>query len=599
MFHQLRDIYGQLSADQQRKLLWLQVLVILMSILEVASVMAIGPFMALVGDRAQLAGDGNLAAIYRLSGIASSGEFLVALGILALTALALAAAISSITIWKLSMYGNRVGADLGIRLYRHYMRQPLLFHVANNSSQLTNKIARECNRLTGGIINPVLQLNARLVMALAMAVAIIIYNPVVALVGIGVFTGAYWVLYNTVRRQLSRHGRAITEQEELRFKLMSEGFGGIKDVMLLGRQAYFTERFSNASREVGLSAGRIQVLSLVPRYGVELIAFGTIIFLVLYLLVSHNGNLGEILPVLSIYAIAGFKLLPAFQQIYSNLSLIRGNLAAWENIRADFVESKAAESRAVIHSTEEHLAPERDIALVDVHFRYPGAAQAALNGLDIRIPAHSVVGLVGPSGSGKSTTVDILLGLLQPDRGELRIDGAPLDGTRLRAWQNSVGFVAQSIYLADASIRDNIAFGLPTDQIDDAKVRRALTLAHLDELVATLPGGIDTPVGERGIQLSGGQRQRVGIARALYHDADVLIFDEATSALDGVTEKMIMDAIHDFSGTKTIVLIAHRLATVRKCQCIYILDDGRVVDCGGYDDLSERNPLFRALGGNS
>jgi len=566
-----------------------------MSVLEVASVMAIGPFMALVGDRALLAGDGNLARIYRLSGISSPAEFLILLAICALVALALAAVVSSVTIWKLSMYGNRVGADLGNRLYRHYMYQPWLFHVANNSSQLTNKIARECNRLTGGIINPVMQLNARLVMAAAMATAIFIYNPVVALVGIAVFAGAYWVLYNTVRRQLSRHGLSITEQEELRFKLMSEGFGGIKDAILLGRQSYFTDRFGAASHQVGVSAGRIQVLSLVPRYGMELIAFGTIIFLVLYLLISHNGNLGEILPVLSIYAIAGFKLLPAFQQIYSNVSLIRGNLAAWENLRADFVGSNASEDQAVTAQAGTHLTPEKEIALMDVHFRYPGATQDALNGISICIPVNCVIGLVGASGSGKSTTIDILLGLIQPDSGELRIDGKPLDDKQRRAWQNSVGFVAQSIYLADASIRENIAFGLPSYQIDDAKIHRALTLAHLDELVETLPDGVDTPVGERGVQLSGGQRQRIGIARALYHDVDILVFDEATSALDGITEKMIMDAIHDFSGTKTIVLIAHRLATVRKCQGIYFLDGGRVVDYGSYDELREKNHRFRDM----
>ena len=231
----------------------------------------------------------------------------------------------------------------------------------------------------------------------------------------------------------------------------------------------------------------------------------------------------------------------------------------------------------------------------NVQFTYPGKAEPALRDITMTIGVNKTIGLVGASGSGKSTVIDIMLGLIQPDKGGLVIDGESLTKKTLRSWQNSLGFVSQSIFLSDSSIRENIAFGLPLDLVDEEKVRKAASMAHLGELLAELPQGLDTRVGERGVQLSGGQRQRIGIARALYNDADVLIFDEATSALDGITEKLIMDAIHDFSGKKTIVMIAHRLATVKRCDVIYMLAHGRVVDQGSYEDLVTRNDVFRRM----
>lgn len=594
MFQRLKTLYSLLSAEQRRKLIALQGLVIIMAFAEVAGVAAIGPFMAVVGDISRLEGEGILAQLYQASGMETPRQFLFWLGIGVLGALTVAALISMYVIWRLSLYAQQIGAELSTRLYQHYMRQPWLFHASGSSSQLTNRIAQEAARVTDNVIKPLMQMNAKGVMALVMATAIFLFNPLVAIVAIALFAIAYIVLFRTVRQTLTRNGKVITRNNQMRFKLMNEGFGGIKDTLLLGRQADFNQRFAATSQAFGRAKGVTQGLSQVPRYAMELLAFGGVIFLVLYLLSTYDGNLGEILPVLSVYALAGFKLLPAFQQIYTSLAQVKGNISAFDSLEEDLSASQDA-STGTPAAAAGKRPPQQGITLENIHFRYPGKEEKALDGLNLHILRNQVIGLVGASGSGKSTAIDILLGLMAPQQGALKVDGEALSGDALRAWQNSVGFVPQAIFLADASIRENIAFGLPPEQIDDERVARAAQMAHLDELLERLPEGLNTRVGERGIQLSGGQRQRIGIARALYDDADVLVLDEATSALDGITEKLVMDAIHDFSGKKTIIMIAHRLATVKQCDSIYLLADGQVMDQGSYSELSERNTIFKRM----
>ena len=594
MFSQLKELYSLLTNDQRKNLLRLQILVVLMSFAEIASVVSIGPFMALVGDISLLQGEGRMANLYRATGFENPRDFLFWLGIGVLVVLTIAACISMFTIWRLSIYGAQVGAELGSRLFRHYMYQPWLFHASGSSSQLTNRIVQESGRITSNIINPLMQMNAKLVMAVFMTLAIFLYNPLVAVTGLFLFSFAYMLLYKIVRRHLVRNGRHISEANQMRFKLMGEGFGGIKDALLLGRQRIFTERFEVESEKLAAALGTTQALGQVPRYAIELIAFSGVIFLVLYLLSAHQGNLGEILPILSVYALAGFKLLPAFQQVYTGLSQIRGNLAAFDAVRDDLRASSWTVATSCAPPAT-RLAPRDEIRFDSVVFRYPDKEEPALKSIDLIIPANRVIGLVGASGSGKSTAIDLLLGLMAPQEGRVLIDGQPLTEENVRNWQNSLGFVPQSIFLADSSIRENIAFGLPPEAVDEGKVNRAANMAHLDELLAELPQGLDTRVGERGIQLSGGQRQRIGIARALYHDADVLVLDEATSALDGITEKLIMDAIHDFSGKKTIIMIAHRLSTVKQCDSIYLLTNGSVTDHGSYKELSDRNDVFKRM----
>lgn len=594
MYKRIVKFYQLLTLEQRQKLIKLQFLVALMAFFELVGVAAIGPFMALVGDMSQLQGDNLLSKIYMESGFASPYKFLFWLGVAVLLVLCLAAIISIYTTWRLSLYAQQVGAELSIRLYRYYMQQSWLFHASGSSSQLTNKISQECNRVTNQIIQPLMQMNAKFVLVIIISFAIFIFNPMIAFSGLAIFSLSYLLLYRSFRRMLSNNGSLTSRSNRLRFKLMNEGFGGIKDTLLLGRQADFNKRFEVASRQFGRAQGVNSGLSQAPRYVMELIAFGSVIFLVLYLLLAYEGSVGDVLPVLSIYALAGFKLLPAFQQIYASLTKVKGNIAAFDGLKADLV---ASQDLSILNSGEgkSKLYPKSIIELKGVTFKYPGKNEAALKNISLAIPVNQVVGLVGTSGSGKSTAIDVLLGLIEPQEGYLSVDGERVLGNKKRAWQNSIGFVPQNIFLADASVQENIAFGLPLEEIDEDMVRKSAEMAHLNEWLDGLPCGLETQVGERGVQLSGGQRQRIGIARALYNDAEVLVLDEATSALDGITEKLVMDAIHNFSGKKTIIMIAHRLATVRQCDTIFVFENGQVIDSGDYDELNCRNKKFQCM----
>ena len=601
MLHQLKELYGLLTHGQRAKLMRLQALVLLMSLCELAGVVSIGPFMALVGDMSQLQQEGLLSDLYQFSGLDSPSDFLFWVGVAVLSVLAVATLISMLTIWRLSMYGAKVGAELSSRLFGYYMHQHWLFHTETSASDLTNKIAQECARVTNSVINPIMQMNARILMVVVLGAGVFALEPIIATTGVVIFVVAYSILFRVVRGSLVSKGATISEVQKQRFKLMDEGFGGIRDVLLLGRQKVFTSRFDEASNRFADGLGKIQVISQVPRYAMELVAFGSVITLILFLLAQYEGNLGAILPLLSVYALAGLKLLPAFQQIYHSVSQIRGSLVAFENIREDLRASslqfdfEQSDSGETPHA----LIPSETIELRGVQFTYPGKSEPALQDINVSIPVNQAIGFVGASGSGKSTLIDVILGLVSPQQGGLYIDGKPVSDKQYRLWQNAVGFVPQSIFLADSSIRENIAFGLPEDAIDSGKVLRALRMAHLEELVDSLPDGVNSRVGDRGVQLSGGQRQRIGIARALYHDAEVLVLDEATSALDGITEKLIMNSVYEFSGKKTVIMIAHRLATVRQCDLIYFMRAGRLVDYGSYDELLERNREFRQMASHS
>jgi ATP-binding cassette, subfamily B, bacterial PglK len=590
----IKKLFTLLTPGQRKRFYGLQILVIIMAFTEIIGVVSIIPFMALVGDMNQLQQNTIIAQVYQVSGTSSESQFVLLLGLSVLVLLLISSIISILTIWKISMFANKIGVEIADRLYSHYLKQDWLFHASGSSAQLTKKIAIETARVTHGVLVPLMQMNAKIILSLFMSISIFIFDPKVALIGFFTFTLSYFFLFKVVRVRLHNNGTAISDTNEERFRLMNEGFGGIKDVILLGRDNDFINRFNETGKTLAYSHGTNAAFTSTPRYFIELIAFGSMISLILYLMVSHEGNLGMILPILSVYALVAIKLLPAFQQIYSSIATMNGNIAAFDSIEGDLDNSLKAKS-AVTNKEESHLQIKQEIKLENITFTFPKKEEPALNQLNITIPVNSLIGIVGPSGSGKSTLIDILLALIDPQQGELKVDNNVINKKNRRSWQNTIGFVAQSIFLSQNTIAENVAFGIPKDQINLEQVSQALKLAHLTELLESLKDGIHTQVGERGVQLSGGQRQRIGIARALYHKAEVLVFDEATSSLDGITEKMIMEAIYEFSGQKTIILVAHRLKTVEKCDNIFFIDKGKVIDQGTYQELIKKNEKFKKI----
>ena len=350
---------------------------------------------------------------------------------------------------------------------------------------------------------------------------------------------------------------------------MNEAFGGIKDILLMNRSSNFISLFSEKGSTLAYSQGANSALKQIPRYFMELIAFSSMILLILYLIINHQGNLSIIIPILTIYALASLKLLPAFQQIYSSIATIKGNVAAFKSIEKDLLASRTYKHQSVKQNqNQKFLDIETKIDLKNVTFNYPNKTYTKK--INISIPAKNVIGIVGPTGSGKSTIIDILLGLIEPKEGHLIVNDLIIKEENRREWQNSIGYVGQNIFLSQNSVAENIAFGISKDLIDFERVHQALELAKMSEEVKTFEKNIHTSVGERGLQLSGGQRQRIGIARALYHNPAVLIFDEATSSLDGGTEKKIMNTIYSLRNDKTIILISHRIKTLKECDYIFL-----------------------------
>jgi ABC-type multidrug transport system fused ATPase/permease subunit len=399
------------------------------------------------------------------------------------------------------------------------------------------------------------------------------------------------------RRFVVQAGKERVLRYAQRHRLTTEALGGIKTIKLQGSEHFYRSQFDHVTHRIALIQADTITVSTVPRFAIEAIAFGGVILLALSLMLRYQDSadsLGQILPLLGFYAFAGYRVMPALQGIYQSLTLLRAGAATVDGIAADLAGRDLLPVLPEIPATPLPFAA--TVELVNLGFQYPASEAASLQGVSLTIKAGTTLGIVGPTGAGKTTLVDLFLGLLTPDQGEIRVDGTTVTPQNLRSWQADLGYVPQDIFLLDASVSENIALGRKPEDIDPARVREATRMAQILDFVETqMPQGFATPVGERGVRLSGGQRQRIGIARALYNNPGILVFDEATSALDNLTEQEVVRAINDLSGTKTILLIAHRISTVRDCDQILVMERGRMVGLGRYDDLYRDNATFRSL----
>lgn len=593
----LRQLNRFLTRTNRIHLGLLSILVVLSGVMEMVGIASIMPFMAAVLKPDFVTRNPFVRRVYEELHFSSPNDFLVFLGGLVLAVIVLSNLASAVTVWKILSFSLALGRDLSQTLLASYLNRPYVFFLDRNSSELVSNILWEVGRIVNGILIPLLTIYARSVVGLSILALLLWVDPRLA-VGSGlVLSGAYFAVFFLVRKTLAKSGRDLSEVNAQRTRIAYEIMGGIKDIKILGRETDFYDRFSRPIRLYSAYQARSQMIALLPRYALETLAFGGIIVIVIYLLRVEHGASSRALPLISLYALAGYRLMPALQQIFANIAAVRFNLSAVEKLSEDLLEPGPLRDGPPVPPVATQPLPfAREIRLDTITFHYPNRGDSVLDGVSLSIMANTSVGIVGSTGSGKTTTLDLLLGLLTPASGQIRVDGVAIDASNVRLWQANIGYVPQQIMLLDDTIARNIAFGIPEEAVDRAAIVRAARLAHLHDFVTeSLPEGYDTIVGDRGLRLSGGQRQRIGIARALYHDPSVLVLDEATSSLDNITETVIMEALHTLAHRKTILMVAHRLSTVRECDVVFMMDRGKVVDQGTYAELIERNAAFRQL----
>ena len=590
-FLTLRSI---LTPSERRQTIMLFVMMLGMAFLETVGVASIMPFIAVLSDPQIIETNRWLSATFEYSGASSTHQFMVLLGIASFLLLITSLAFKAATQWAQIHFAQMRIHALGCRMMEAYLGQPYQWFLGRHSSRLATTVLAEVNKVISGSLFPAMQVVAYSLVALFLVTLLLILNPVIAL-GMGLAVGGiYLTLYLLVRKRLGRIGAIRLAANRERYRVTQETFGGFKDVKVNGLERIMVDRFKDPSWRLARQEAKSQVLSQIPNYAIQALVYGGIITILLVMMTLY-GSLEEALPVFATFAFAGYRLVPAAQSVYRQTAELRVAQPALESLAADI---HSLQPSAIPRDTgpDRRMSLQGAIELRDVTFAYAGADRPALDEVSLRIPARATVGLVGTTGSGKTTMVDVILGLLWPQKGCLVVDEQPLTPENVRAWQRSVGYVPQQIYLADESVAANIAFGLPPEKLDMEAVERAARIANLhDFVIDELPQKYDTIVGERGVRLSGGQRQRIGIARALYHDPDVLLLDEATSALDNVTESAVMSAVNELGNQKTIIMIAHRLTTVRNCDHIFLLEHGRVAAEGTFDELVAQSTQFRAM----
>lgn len=588
-------IIGLFDHTERRRVWALLLLIVVAGLIETAGVVSIMPFLAVVATPEAVDNSAMLRSAYQFLGSEDVEQFILWLGLLTVAVISVSNGVAALTAWAIFRFTYHQGYRLGQRLLKCYLSQPYVFFLTHNTLDLARNVYDEVPRVVSGVVLPSMQVVSKSVSVVMILTLLMVVDVMLAAIVLCTFAAAYYVLHTTVQRRLMRVRDVASRSRAASFRLASEALSGIKELKILGREAQCLRAYALPAMAVADADASNQLLGTVPKYLLETLAFGGIVVVVLFML-ARNESRAAALPLMALYAFAGYRLLPALQQIYSNLNYVQYYSPSLRLLDAQFAEAARCMLPDRGGDPTDALVLKSSIEFSGVTFKYPTAAMPVLTDMDLLIHANTIVGIVGRTGGGKSTALDILIGLLQPTSGVLRVDGVTLAQARLRAWQNGIGYVPQQIYLSDGTVAENIAFGAPREEIDMDRIAGAAKAAQLHDFINDeLPTGYETVIGERGIRLSGGQRQRIGIARALYRDPSLLVLDEATSALDNLTEAAIMDSLRRLSRQKTVVLVAHRFTTLRLCDRIIVVADGRVSAQGSYDELLSSSDLFREL----
>ena len=578
-----------LTSHERRSAVLLTGMILVMAFVDMLGVASILQFMAVLTNPEVVETNGLINKVFLFSGslgIKTIEHFLFVLGFIVFILLIASLALKALTIYFTARFALMIEYSIGKRLIQGYLYRPYSWFLYRNGTDLGKIILSEVAITVGNGVIPMMTIIAQGAVALSLLILLLLTDPLTALTVGAVFVVVYLGVLASTRGTLKRIGEVRVETNHGRFTTVSEVFGAIKAVKFSGLEDTYIKRYDKSAVAYARAQSAASVIIQTPRFLFEAIAFGGILLAILYVM-REGRNFEEIIPIIALYTFAGYRLMPAVTQIYQCLSLLRLANPSLEIIYRDLRDVAPVHLKIDAHNP---IILDKAICLYRVSFRYPNTTDSTLNCIDLDIPARSIVGIVGPTGSGKTTLVDIILGLLVPEKGHIAVDGHVINQSNRSEWQRTIGYVPQQIYLADDDVSANIAFGVSRQDIDQEAVVRAAKIANLHDFVSSeLPKGYETSVGEAGIRLSGGQRQRIGIARALYNNPKILVLDEATSGLDELTETTVMDDINKLRDSLTVILIAHRQSAIRHCDLIYVLEKGKLKAKGTYENIIAGN----------
>lgn len=572
------DLFRHISPRRRFQFTLLLGLTLLSAVAEAVSLGAVVPFIGILTQPEKVFRSPATAGVISALGITSPEQLILPLALTFAIAGLFAGGLRLTLLWISIRLAQMTGADLSIQVYRRTLYQPYSVHVARSSSEIISGITQKVTTATALLMSLATVVTSSLLFAAILATLLAI-DPRVAAIALGSFGSGYALIAWFTRKRLVRNSECIAREQNTVVKALQEGLGAIRDVLLDGTQAVYSDAYGRAIHKLQLAAGENTYINQFPRYAMETLGM-VLVAALAYSVSGQPGSVGAALPVLAALGLGAQRMLPLLQQLYGNWSLVVGSQAGLADV-LDLLDQPLPDDAD--QPEPDPLEFHDSITLDNVRFRYSSSGPWILGGINLIIAKGSRIGFVGTTGSGKSTTLDLLMSLLDPIEGRILVDGHPISIERRRPWQRTIAHVPQSIYLADTTIAENIAFGVPRGQIDHARVREAAIRAQIAEFIESRPEGYNALVGERGVRLSGGQRQRIGIARALYKQATVLVFDEATSALDGDTESAVMSAIEALNRDLTILVVAHRLTTLQYCDTIVELARGQVVAQGSYE----------------
>lgn len=584
----LKKLLFFLTPLERKRASLILIMIIIMAILDMIGVASILPFIAILSNPSLIETNSFLNAMFQFSknfGIETNQDFLFFVGMMVFVLLITSLLFKAITAYVQFNFVQSCDHSIGKRFFEGYLHQPFGWFLNRNSAEIGKNILSEVQQLIANGINPMMELIAKSSIIISLLSLMIFVNPYVTITTICIFGFAYGLVFFFIRKILSRIGKKRLINNQLRFSIISEAFGAIKAVKMGEMEKYYIDKFTDPSKIFTQTTASSLILAVLPRFILEAIVFGVFLLIILYTF-AKSGDFNYYLPVISMYVFAGYRLMPAFQQVYVSFT----QLAFVKTVLDKLHDELKNLEQLSLDQDSSFFTPKKTIRLNNIHFSYSDKSREILKGFNFNISIGTFIGIIGATGTGKTTIIDIILGLLEPQKGTIDVDGVVITKQNLKSWQRCIGYVPQHIYLSDDTIAANIALGVEAKDIDHQLIKKVAKIANLHEFVTQeLPNQYQTTVGERGVRLSGGQRQRIGIARSLYRNPKILILDEATNALDNQTEQAVIDSL-DNLGNKdiTVIIIAHRLETLKSCSAIYKLEKGQLKNQGSYVELHNK-----------